>query len=393
MFPHKTTWLAMRPLNYSLCLFLFLSSWSGVSAQTKIYGTTSGGGAQGVGVLYSMNTDGTNYQVLHSFQNVPDGASPIGKMVPGPGGKLFGFTPVGGALGHGVIYSWDTVAGSYQKLIDLDSVHAAAPNGDPLFFNGTLYGLGEGGGANNNGSIFSYDLSSGTLADVYDFSLPAGAGPFGSITAWNNIFFFETSYGAAFGNGSIMSFDPAAGVATDLFDFGVNSNTGTVASNLLLYNNMLYGTTVGGGGSRLGCIFSLDPRTGAFQDLFNFVSYYWGQYPEPLAVYNGILYGTALIGGVSGSAGTLYSLDPVSMAFTKLYDWQEDAEPTVDGANPVGPVAIDSTGTIWGQTSSDGPNNGGVIFNYSINTGTYNIVFGFNWTPTGGGPRSGFILQ
>jgi uncharacterized repeat protein (TIGR03803 family) len=382
----------MRPLYYSLHLFLFLSSWNGLFAQTKIYGTTTLGGANALGVLYSMNTDGTNYQVLYSFQP-PDGGQPTGKMVPGPGGKLYGFTPVGGALGHGIIYSWDTTANSFQKLIDLDSVHAAAPGGDPLFFNGKLYGLGQAGGPANYGTIFSYDLSSGTLTDVYNFSAFTGAPPFGSITVWNNIFFFETSAGAAFGNGGVMSFNPTTGVATDLFDFGVNSNTGTIASNLLLYNNMLYGTTVGGGGSRLGCIFSLDPRTGAFRDLFNFVSYFWGQYPEQLAEYNGRLYGTAWYGGVSGTAGTLFSLDPVSLVFTKLYDWQEDAEPNVDGANPVGPVVIDSTGMLWGQTSSDGPNNAGVIYNYNLNTNTYNILFGFNWTPTGGGPRAGFILQ
>jgi uncharacterized repeat protein (TIGR03803 family) len=383
----------MRPLLPVVFLVLFPGGWNGLAAQTRIYGTTMLGGASGVGVLYSMNTDGSNYQVLHSFQNVPDGAEPTGKMVPGPGGKLYGFTPLGGALGHGIIYSWDTAAGSYQKLMDLDSVHAAAPGGDPLFFDGELYGIGQAGGVNSNGTIFSYDLLSGTLTDVYDFSLPAGAGPFGSITVWNNIFFFETSYGAAFGNGSIMSFDPAAGVATDLFDFGVNSNTGTINANLLLYNNMLYGSTAGGGGSRLGCIFSLDPRTGAVRDLWNFLNYYWGQYPEQLAAYNGKLYGTALIGGVSGSAGTLFSLDLTTLTFSKLYDWQADAEPTVDGANPVGPVVIDSTGMLWGATSADGPNNAGVIYNYNLNTNTYNILFGFNWTPTGGGARAGFILQ
>jgi uncharacterized repeat protein (TIGR03803 family) len=339
-----------------------------------------------------MNTDGTNYQVLHSFETAPDGAQPTGKVIPGPGGKLYGFTPRGGALGFGTIYSWDTVAQSYQKLIDLDSVHAAAAGGDAVLFNGKLYGLGQGGGVGGYGTIFSYDLSSGVLADVYDLSPPLGAHPFGSITVWNNLFFFENTMGASFGNGDIMRYNPATGVATDLYDFPATSNTGFSGCNLLLFNNTLYGTTFGGGGSRLGCIFSLDPRTGAFRDLFNFVSYFWGQYPTQLAVYNGILYGTTSIGGASAS-GNLFSLDPVSKAFTKLYDWQADFQPTVDGANPVGPVAIDSTGVIYGLTSADGPNGAGVIYNYNIQTGAYNILFGFNWTPTGGGASCGFILQ
>jgi uncharacterized repeat protein (TIGR03803 family) len=393
MFPQKNNLAVMRPLYYALSLVVVLSSWIEVSAQTKIYGTTSEGGAQGAGVLYSMNTDGTNYQVLYSFQNAPDGVEPLGKLVPGPGGRLYGFTPLGGASGHGTIFSWDTAAGVYQKLIDLDSVHAADAVGDPLFFNGKLYGLGSSGGAGNFGTIFSYDLAADTLADVFDFSPAVGAAPSGNITVWNNIFFFEASSGAAFNYGCLMSYDPAAKVATDLFDFGDNSMTGAVPGNLLLYNNMLYGTTVGGGGSRLGCIFSLDPRTGAVQDLWNFVSYYWGQYPGALTEYNGKLYGIGNSGGYSGAAGCLYSLDLNSFAFTKLYDWEENQLPSYDGANPVGPVAIDSTGNIYGQTSAQGANGAGDIYNYNINTGAYNVLFYFDWIPTGGGPRSGFILQ
>src|SRR5579863_7411941 len=98
----------MRPLFHSFFLLISLIGSGAVSGQTKIYGTTTLGGANGVGVLYSMNTDGTNYQVLHNFQNSPDGAEPYGKMIPGPGGKLYGATTLGGARGFGAIYSWDT---------------------------------------------------------------------------------------------------------------------------------------------------------------------------------------------------------------------------------------------------------------------------------------------
>ena len=134
--------------------------------------------------------------------------------------------------------------------------------------------------------------------------------------------------------------------------------------------------------------------TGAFKDLYNFDSYYWGQYPEQLAVYKGVLYGTALYGGQSGLGGTLYSFDPVAIVYTKLYDWQADYQPTVDGANPVGPVAIElgDGDNLWSDMA-DGPNGAGVIYSYDLNTSSYNILFPFNWTPTGGGPKSGFILQ
>src|ERR1700761_270193 len=125
----------MRPLSNGLSLLLFLCCWNAAAAQAKIYGTTTLGGANGVGVLYSMNTDGTNYQVLHSFQSATDGGQPTGKVTPGPNGKLYGATPGGGALGHGTIYSWDTTAQVFQKLVDLDSIHAAAPAGDLTWYN------------------------------------------------------------------------------------------------------------------------------------------------------------------------------------------------------------------------------------------------------------------
>jgi len=384
----------MRPLYYSLSLCLFLASWNGLAAQTKIYGTTTLGGANGVGVLYSMNTDGTNYQVLYNFQNKPDGAEPYGKMIPGPGGKLYGATALGGTLGFGALYSWDTVAQVYAKLVDLDSVHGATVEGDLVYYNGKLYGLGMSGGAYNYGTIFSYDPVSGTLADVYDLSASMGGTPSGTITVYNNVFYFESVAGAAYGAGSIMSFDPATATAVDIYDFGPDPAGGTTVAQLVGYNGLLYGTSNQGVPGTLGCIFSLDPRTGAFKDLYNFDSYYWGQYPEQLAVYKGVLYGVALYGGESGVDGTLYSFDPVAIVYTKLYDWQADYQPTVDGANPVGPVAIDSTtGILYGQTSADGPNNAGVIYSYDLNAGAYNILFPFNWTPTGGGPKSGFILQ
>ncbi|HET6254975.1 MAG TPA: choice-of-anchor tandem repeat GloVer-containing protein [Puia sp.] len=385
----------MRPLYYVLYLLLFLLSRNGAFAQqTKIYGTTTLGGANGVGVLYSMNTDGTNYQVLYNFQNSPDGAEPYGKMIPGPGGKLYGATALGGSLGFGALYSWDTVAQAYSKLVDLDSVHGATVEGDLVYYNGKFYGLGGSGGAYNYGTIFSYDPVSGTLADVYDFSAAMGARPSGTITVYNNVFYFESVVGAAYGTGSIMSFDPATGTAVDIYDFGPDPAAGFGMVQLVGYNGLLYGTTNQGVPGTLGCIFSLDPRTGAFKDLYNFDSYYWGQYPEQLAVYKGVLYGVAWYGGESGVDGTLYSFDPVAIVYTKLYDWQADYQPYVDGANPVGPVAIDSvTGILYGQTSADGPSNAGVIYSYDLNANAYNILFQFNWTPTGGGPKSGFILQ
>ena len=47
---------------------------------TTLYGTTSAGGTAGNGVLFSIDTDGSHYQILHNFT----------------GGAIMGLRPLGG---------------------------------------------------------------------------------------------------------------------------------------------------------------------------------------------------------------------------------------------------------------------------------------------------------
>lgn len=61
------------------------------AADGKLYGTTSGGGANGQGMVFRISTDGTNYQELHSFNAATDLLSaPNGGLVAGTDGNLYG---------------------------------------------------------------------------------------------------------------------------------------------------------------------------------------------------------------------------------------------------------------------------------------------------------------
>jgi hypothetical protein len=84
---------------------------------SKIYGTTSLWGSGRDGVLYSMNLDGTGYQVLHNFSG-PDGNQPTSDVI-FAGTTLFGmaeFGGQGGGAGYGTIFSYDTAAASFQVV-------------------------------------------------------------------------------------------------------------------------------------------------------------------------------------------------------------------------------------------------------------------------------------
>jgi len=71
-------------------------------AAGNLYGTTSGGGASGLGTVFKLDATGTE-TVLHSFTG-PDGKSPYAGVVQDSAGNLYGTTYLGGAYGYGVVF-------------------------------------------------------------------------------------------------------------------------------------------------------------------------------------------------------------------------------------------------------------------------------------------------
>jgi uncharacterized repeat protein (TIGR03803 family) len=71
----------------------------------NIYGATDLGGASDVGVVFKVDTTGTE-TVLHSFTGT-DGANPNGNLVLDKAGNLYGTTQNGG-LNFGTVFKLDT---------------------------------------------------------------------------------------------------------------------------------------------------------------------------------------------------------------------------------------------------------------------------------------------
>ncbi len=70
-----------------------------------IYGTASRGGANnnGSGGVYRIRLNGTGYKILHTF-NGQDGQAPVGGLVQGPDGNIYGTTWQGGTGSAGTIF-------------------------------------------------------------------------------------------------------------------------------------------------------------------------------------------------------------------------------------------------------------------------------------------------
>lgn len=69
----------------------------------NFYGTTYAGGAQGLGTVFRMTTNGA-LTTLYSFAGATDGSNPLGNLVQGNDGNFYGTAAAGGAYGNGVIF-------------------------------------------------------------------------------------------------------------------------------------------------------------------------------------------------------------------------------------------------------------------------------------------------
>jgi uncharacterized repeat protein (TIGR03803 family) len=151
------------------------------AANGIFYGLTSEGGANGHGVIFSYNPATNSLNLLHSFYGT-DGSAPEGTLMQAADGKLYGVTTNGGVNNIGVLFSYDITANVCTKLYDFVVATGSNPLGN-LYQSSDqkLYGTVSNGGANNLGVLFSYDLSTSTYTDILDFNGTNGSHPTGGF--------------------------------------------------------------------------------------------------------------------------------------------------------------------------------------------------------------------
>jgi uncharacterized repeat protein (TIGR03803 family) len=133
-----------------------------ISDGTSLFGTTSAGGPGSCaiakngacGTVFSVNLDGTNFQVLHSFSGDDDGAGPESPLIE-IAGILYGTTPLGGPGGAGTIFSLDPVAKTETVLYGL-SGDEGYPSSGLLSLSGSFYGETYGDGQQGLGTVYQF---------------------------------------------------------------------------------------------------------------------------------------------------------------------------------------------------------------------------------------------
>lgn len=233
------------------------------------YGTTSAGGSNGDGTIYSVTESGT-LALLHTFAGT-DGSTPYAPLVVGSDGNLYGGTYYGGTNNDGVLFRI-TPNGTYTVLHNLAGTDGTnIYNGLCLGRDGNLYGVTRIGGTENGGVIFKLTNS---------------------------------------------------GVYTVLYNI-TNTYSEPASSLVQASDGNLYGVLGQGNSSQPGWIYSVS-TTGTFTILHEFcqeTNCTDGSAPTtPLIQHtNGILYGFTLQGGTGTQYdGTFYSLNIGAQPFVRL---------------------------------------------------------------------------
>jgi uncharacterized repeat protein (TIGR03803 family) len=373
---------------------LVLSS-SGSFAGT-LFGTTESGGSPcgsngvGCGAVVSVTPPAggaTKYTVspISRFADNSGGGYPLGPLIIGPGGVLFGTTSGGGTggsgAGHGTVFELTPPTATVPHWTRTVLYRFAGGNdgSNPrgrllLTSGGTLYGTTVGGGSGSDGTVFKLQPpASGktrwTKTILYSFSGTDGAKPLGGlILIRGNALAGVTSNGGASNFGVVFALVPpilgnTEWNETKLYDFPPYTNGVFPGAVELIAdsNGALYGTTIQGGTAGDGTVFQLTPPAAGQSAwtqtvLYSFAGGTDGVAPQSgvVADSTGALYGTTQQGG-SASLGTVYKLTPPAAGGTT---WTETVLHSfaggLDGSTPDGPVVVDKTGAIFGMTNSGG---------------------------------------
>lgn len=329
-------------------------------------------------------------QVLHDFTGGADGRRPVGGLIQGTDGALYGHASEGGTAGLGTVFRYGPGPGHRPRLRVLHAFAGRPADGRPtgrlaLGPDGSLYGL-TGGGSDARGSVYRV-APDGGFSTVYRFGgnfAPDGSKPSGGLClAGDGFFYGVTSAGGVTNGGTLFRLSTTGGLET-LHHFGVTPGDGQTPWAALAVGpeGRLYGTTGNGGAAGAGTVFRV--ATDGTPEILHAFDGDDGRSPQAalVATPQGGLLGTTAYGGTAYAvapegAGTLFAIEP-SGALTTIKRFA----PGPLGYLPAAPLTLSRDGQAYGVTRSGGAGRGGTTFRFSGPTLEPVFDFPLNAGPT-----------
>ena len=185
-----------------------------------LYGTTASGGAFGWGTIFRIKSDGSNFAVLKHFSALSfgsprtnsDGASPLAGMTLA-GNVLYGTTRLGGNGGLGTVFKINTDGSDYAVLKQFNFTDGATPFAGLATSDHRLYGTTRSGGDTTNGTVFKLNTDGSGFAILKHFPATSsatnddGAKPWGGLFLDGNTLYGTTQLGGNAARGVVFKLE------------------------------------------------------------------------------------------------------------------------------------------------------------------------------------------
>lgn len=348
----------------------------------NVYGTTGFGGNQncleGCGTVFRISRAGV-LTSLYRFHG-QDGETPLANVTIASDGTLYGTTEFGGADGTGNIYRLQPPAralgnatGTWNETViytfgSYDNGQGVLPWYGALIFDsaGNIYGTASAGGIGpcaSGGCGAVYELSPSNGGWTYSVLHRFGCGADGAFPTSGVILDAEGRlYGTSDGDssclyGTVYQLINTGALWTEntLHQFQDQDDGAQPVGGLVMDTaGNLYGANAYGGVNGGGVVYELSPNgdNWTFTVIYSLTGSPGGGSVSALTLDPaGNLYGTASFDGTH-HRGSVFKLTPNngSWTYTDLYDFTGGA----DGANPVGTMALDANGNLYGTTQNGG---------------------------------------
>ncbi|HEX3432259.1 MAG TPA: choice-of-anchor tandem repeat GloVer-containing protein [Rhizomicrobium sp.] len=334
----------------------------------NLYGTTDGGGANGLGTVFQLAPDGTE-TVLHAFGGASDGILPVAGLITDKAGNFYGTTQ-DATDAYGAVFKL-APDGTETVLHYFPGGTDGAMPVAPLAIDkaGNLYGTtqsGGGDGCHGTGCGIAFEITpDGTETVLYSFTGKKGDGatPVAGLIAKEKYLYGTTLYGGADLYGTVFRLaEDGSEKVLHSFAGGPGDGANPEAGVTMDAAGNLYGTSYDGGAYQFGAVFRL-ASDGTISLIHSFAGGTDGAYPMAglLLDASGNLYGTTNNGGSNAcqgsGCGTVFKIAPDGTE-TVLHAFGHKSE----GRNPEASLIGDRRGNLYGTTPYGGTDNFGTIF-------------------------------
>ncbi len=324
-----------------------------------------------LGMTLATTSVAQTFTDFFDFNGTNGGGTHYAVLAQGRDGQLYGTTAGGGANNLGVVFRINT-AGVESVLYNFDGTHGWAPTGGlTLASDGNFYGTTQVGGSNGLGVLFRI-TPSGTLTVLYNFGNGGNDEyPDTPPIQASDGNFYGTTQGDQYGEVYKYAKD---GTFTVLHAFVGTDGQSVIAPLIQAADGNLYGTTDEGGTYGWGTVFKMN-TLGTITAQYSFDSPTTGGYLAwpVIQASDGNFYSTTSLYASNGYTGSVFRLSP-EFAYTLLYTAPDNSTQVSELYSGV----VQATDrNLYGVGQAGGANQYGGIYQLGLD-GTSSVVYSFS---------------